>query len=415
MPRSRHVLALLIVIATISTGFYVAYDAPERLAIVRHEQAKAIVPIFDQSPITNGFEQEQYITYLPHSGFQAQRIAFENAIMVAHYTNRTLIAPMARLGANFDFGTFDQLRERYLSQTLDSADGISVSWSTLFDLEALKTKYNVRIIEKTHGHTDGSPDTWIGEYPSPDMIHFINKTQALRSWKIYDKQDSPSPLGSYNYKLTVDELKSIDSPLLYFGSMWGGARVMYSQAANQAFQTFLRQHFKIVHPALTNAADTAIYAMGGVNRYVALQVLSVGRGKTNHDQQLDNAIQSLLSELDLDEMLMGDDAFAGRDCLEDRLSPKLYLATDLSSPYSNPIFTRLRSLFPCAVAYQDLVHWDMIQDPLANMTDDYGRNIGPYFVPLVDGIIASKAAKFFSQQGSGYGQYFQQAWQIEHR
>jgi hypothetical protein len=32
----------------------------------------------------------------------------------------------------------------------------------------------------------------------------------------------------------------------------------------------------------------------------------------------------------------------------------------------------------------------MIQDPLANMTDDYGRNIGPYFVPLVDGIIASK-------------------------
>lgn len=66
MPRSRHVLALLIVIATISTGFYVAYDAPERLAIVRHEQAKAIVPIFGQSPITEVLEQEQYITYLPH-------------------------------------------------------------------------------------------------------------------------------------------------------------------------------------------------------------------------------------------------------------------------------------------------------------------------------------------------------------
>lgn len=379
-----------------------------------------------------------------NSGFQAQRIAFENAIMVAHYTNRTLIAPLVRLGVNFDFGSFDQLRENYLAQSLDGSDGISVPWSTLFNLEVLQSKYNVRIIEKTHGHTDGSPNTWIGEHPSPDMIHYINKTQSLRSWKIYDKNDSPSPLGSYNYKLTVDELKSIDKPLLYFGSMWGGARVMFSLPANQAFQTLLRQNFKVVHPMLTNAADAAIYAMGGVNRYVALQVLSVGRGKTKHEQQLDNAIQSLLSELDLDEMLMGDNAFAGRDCLEDRLSPKLYLATDLSSPYSNPVFSRLRSLFPCAVAYQDLVHWDMIQDPLANMTDDYGRNIGPYFVPLVDGIIASKgkklpaipfvifivimhhplvnnrvisilANKFFSQQGSGYGQYFQQAWQIEHR
>jgi hypothetical protein len=66
MPRSRHVLALLIVVATILTGFYVAYDAPERHAIVHHEQAKAIIPIIDQTPIIYLPEQEKYITYLPH-------------------------------------------------------------------------------------------------------------------------------------------------------------------------------------------------------------------------------------------------------------------------------------------------------------------------------------------------------------
>lgn len=358
--------------------------------------------------------------------------------MVAFYTNRTLIAPMARLGRNFDFGSFNQLRENYLTQDVESDNGIFVPWSSLFDLDGLKTQYNVRIIEKTHGHTDASSETHLGASPMPDMIHFVNMSQALRSWKIYDKEDSTTPMGSYTHKVTVNQLNAIDQPLLYFGSMFGGGRVMTSIPEHQKFQTFMRQQFKIVHPMLKAAADVVIDALGGPNRYVALQVLSIGRGQGKHEQQLDRSIQSLLSELDLDEMMMGDNVVAGRDCLEDGFSPKLYLATDLASPYANPDLTRLRALFPCSIAYQDLLTWDIIQDPLADIIDHRGRNIGHFFIPLVDGIVASRgkeghtvaprekishslfsflftAAKFFSQQGSGYGQYFQQAWQIEHR
>jgi hypothetical protein len=220
--------------------------------------------------------------------------------------------------------------------------------------------------------------------------------------------------------------------------MFGGGRVMASIPEHQKFQTFMRKQFKIVHPILKAAADVVIDALGGPNRYVALQVLSIGRGQGTHEQQLDRSIHSLLSELDLDEMMMGDNVVAGRDCLEDGFSRKLYLATDLASPYANPDLTRLRALFPCSIAYQDLLTWDIIQDPLADIIDHRGRNIGHFFIPLVDGIVASRgkeghtvaqeekithslvsflftAAKFFSQQGSGYGQYFQQAWQIEHR
>ncbi|GAB5593869.1 hypothetical protein Unana1_08769 [Umbelopsis nana] len=313
--------------------------------------------------------------------------------MVAYYTNRTLLAPMARLGDAYDFGPFDQLRERYLSQDAESHTAIFIPWSSLFDLDSLRQEYNVRIIEKTHGHTDGSSNSGFGASPNPDMIHFVNMSQSLRSWKIYDKEDSTTPLGSYSHKLTVRELQSIHKPLLYFGSMFGGGRVMASIPEHQLFQSFMRQQFKIINPILRTAANTVIDALGGPDRYVALQVLSVGRGKGKHEQQLDNSIQSLLSELDLDEMLMGDHVVAGRDCLDDLSTPKLYLATDLSLPYANPTLTRLRALFPCSIAYQDLLTWGLIRDPLADMVDNHGRHIGHFFIPLVDGMVASKANK----------------------
>lgn len=67
MPRSRHILAILVVIAIITTGFYLSYDTTlDRPSIVRHDQAKVMVPIVVPNPMTTRPEQEQYITYLPH-------------------------------------------------------------------------------------------------------------------------------------------------------------------------------------------------------------------------------------------------------------------------------------------------------------------------------------------------------------
>jgi hypothetical protein len=67
MPRFRHVLAILVVVTIITTGFYLSYESPERSASIPHEQAiKVIVPLIAQNPMTTRPEQEQYITYLPH-------------------------------------------------------------------------------------------------------------------------------------------------------------------------------------------------------------------------------------------------------------------------------------------------------------------------------------------------------------
>ena len=42
---------------------------------------------------------DKFLSYLPHSGFHNQRIAFENALVLARLLNRTLLAPPARLGS----------------------------------------------------------------------------------------------------------------------------------------------------------------------------------------------------------------------------------------------------------------------------------------------------------------------------
>jgi hypothetical protein len=36
---------------------------------------------------------EKYLSYLPHSGFHNQRIAFEHALVISHILNRTLLIP----------------------------------------------------------------------------------------------------------------------------------------------------------------------------------------------------------------------------------------------------------------------------------------------------------------------------------
>ncbi|KAG2176407.1 hypothetical protein INT43_005641 [Umbelopsis isabellina] len=416
MPRSRHVLAMLLVIAIITTGFFLSYDDVHRPQIVvNHDQTKFMVPLSGQQPISaQQPKEETYLTYLPHSGFHSQLVAFENAIMMAYYTNRTLLAPMLRLGTSFDFAPFDELRHSYLTQNISNQDAILIPWSSLFDLRPLLNNYNVRILEKTEKPSDGISDTNLGVNPSDDMIYFVNSSQELRSWKFYDKENNASPLGAYKEKWTLQQVKNIDKPLLYFGSMFGRGRVMATVPEHQAFQRFLRQQFKITHPGLKETADRIIEVLGGPSQYVGLQLLSPASGKVKQQHVIEESIQSLLTELDLDEMQMGDNDVAGRDCLDDQQSPKLYLATDLTLPASNPVLTRLRRLFPCTIAYQDLVTWNLLNDKLQDVKDEQGNNVGHFYIPLVDGIVASRAAKFFGQQGSGFGQFFQQAWQLEH-
>lgn len=329
------------------------------------------------------------------SGFHSQLVAFENAIMMAYYTNRTLLAPMLRLGASFDFAPFDGLRHSYLTQDVNNQEATLIPWSSLFDLQPLLNNYNVRILEKTEGPSDGISDTYLGANPSPDMIHFVNSSQELRSWKLYDNENNASPLGAYKEKWTLQQVRNIDKPLLYFGSMFGRGRVMATVPEHQVFQRFLRQQFKIIHPGLKETADRIIEVLGGPSQYVGLQLLSPASGKVKQQHVIEESIQSLLTELDLDEMQMGDNEAAGRDCLDDQQSPKLYLATDLTLPASNPVLTRLRRLFPCTIAYQDLVTWDLLNDKLQDVKDDQGKNVGHFYIPLVDGIVASRGKTHF--------------------
>ena len=64
----------------------------------------------DVLPEANG--NELYLAYLPHSGFHNQRIAFENALILAQILNRTLLVPPVRLGNKpLRYVKFDTLKQ----------------------------------------------------------------------------------------------------------------------------------------------------------------------------------------------------------------------------------------------------------------------------------------------------------------
>ncbi|CAG8830158.1 2661_t:CDS:1, partial [Gigaspora rosea] len=62
--------------------------------------------------------KEKFLTYLPHGGFNNQRIALENAIFLAWFLNRTLIIPPILLFEGFTpakYLSYDELYN-FLSQ-----------------------------------------------------------------------------------------------------------------------------------------------------------------------------------------------------------------------------------------------------------------------------------------------------------
>src|SRR6266702_3408032 len=100
---------------------------------------------------------ERYLAYLPHSGFHNQRIALENALVLARILNRTLLVPPAHLGSNvFSYHKFDELNRLLVHsgkqgllhcsevpshvsppECWDYYDHTHVSWDWLVDLSSV--------------------------------------------------------------------------------------------------------------------------------------------------------------------------------------------------------------------------------------------------------------------------------------
>src|SRR5690242_15261885 len=56
--------------------------------------------------------EEKFLAYFSHSGYHNQRIALENALLLAKLLNRTLLLPPAVLGRPLPWASFDIMYRR---------------------------------------------------------------------------------------------------------------------------------------------------------------------------------------------------------------------------------------------------------------------------------------------------------------
>lgn len=246
----------------------------------------------------SGDRSEKFLTYWPHSGYHNQRIAFENALTLAKLLDRTLIVPPARLGSAIPYIAFDKLYDRVNQATkaglgrcamlgsgdlgvgggqyggmdlpaecLDYFDYTLVSWDFLVDMEeVVKTQSVVERWNSTY--------EWLEEEFGINRkrdIRFI-KDERMYQYKIYDSEDDIKPLGRFETKLELSSLRSSDSKLLHFGTLFGTAKIRLFDKPNRAIKKGFRRDMMFKNPILDTITDTIKDRLGGGSGYYGVHI-----------------------------------------------------------------------------------------------------------------------------------------------
>ncbi|KAI0029191.1 hypothetical protein K488DRAFT_73167, partial [Vararia minispora EC-137] len=216
------------------------------------------------------------LSYLPHSGLHNQRLALENALVLAALLNRTLLLPPARLGAPAPYRPSPALA-RLLR--LDAArDGLAhcslpharaapecathgpahadVAWTTLFALP------------------DDIPVHAPSGYPALDGT--LPPSYALPDSSLYAYQfvDSSLPPRKSRYaaRIPISFLASLPAPHLHLGSLHGTSRLRLSSPTTRALRSHIRAALLPAHPALDAAVKNAERRLGGEAKFVGAHV-----------------------------------------------------------------------------------------------------------------------------------------------
>lgn len=432
-----------------------------------HHVARASKPSFVWTP------GERYLAYLPHSGFHNQRIALENALVLARILNRTLLVPPAHLGSNvFSYHKFDELYRLLVHsgkqgllhcskvpsrvsppECWDYHGYTHVSWDWLVDLSS------VAVEQPLFHHHELFAYPWL-ENPPPDADTLRLRDQTPYDFRFVDYTPAPDapPHPRYRISYPIATLAASDAQLIQLGTLFGSARLHLSERRHRAARTAIRESMAFANPHLRRAALATAHALGGPDAFLAAHVrLSNGPFLAVQAQTVRVAWYRLVAcalrganasagsaevhalerrlvpanaelppprdalRVDVDYVSPGGSATmragacAGKRQHEERalaaLNVPLFVATDLEDA---PALAPLRAAFPCMVLLRDLgVPEVRALGRLVNAED--GVRLGPFLVPLLEAVIAARAWAVVGTEGSTFSGYVEDLlWQREH-
>ncbi|KAF6760104.1 GDP-fucose protein O-fucosyltransferase-domain-containing protein [Ephemerocybe angulata] len=405
----------------------ISWDKHADLRVDRHPQATAPRPHNTTPP--GLLPGHKYLAYLPHSGFNNQRIALENAMTLARLLNRSLLVPPVRFGAKpiryLPFTTLDHsLRlaasdglehcgdiPPYLTlpvDCLDHSDSTLVSWNTLFNMSQIEKEQNLIHLDSL------SPIRYLDTLTSqPDGVLQL-RDESPYNFRFED--GAHSSLSKYIESIPIEQLSDIQHPVLQFGSLFGTTRLALGVQGSAALLR-IRRMMVLENPTLNAIVDAIVLRLGG-NSYIGLH-LRIGDG-TFYDRKeitIQESWRFLLqragcSDLEIEESAMQNPLLSQSWSQSQHirhsspslcaLSTPIFISTDSKNPRTDPILLPFRQAFPSVRFLMDFQ--DQLK-PLRAVVNTDGVRLSNYLEPLVDAMIVARADSVVGTLGSTFSKF----------
>ncbi|KAG6897730.1 hypothetical protein C0992_011940 [Termitomyces sp. T32_za158] len=221
---------------------------------------------------------ETFLSYLPHSGFHNQRIAFENALVLSRLLNRTLLVPPIYLGSKpIHYAPFDALfQESVLSnkfgllhcsgissvvplplECIDYFDQTHLLWDWLVDLDLVKQNQRLR------QRWDLS-EIWIdkGLNFSESNTLFI-KDSSPYQYRFLDTRSDVSPANhKFSENIYISDLVTSRKRLIHIGTLFGSSRLRLKDPSNVIIRSYIRGSMSFKNPLLLDIASSIAASLG---------------------------------------------------------------------------------------------------------------------------------------------------------
>ena len=238
------------------------------------------------------------MSYLPHSGFHNQRIALENALVLARILNRTLLVPPVRFGHKaIPYRKFTILQRIldanyrsylcHLSENSAIRNNIPAAQSSL--LEFVNLPERCTLVEKRMPFTyTYLPWGWITDFDSIRQLQPTIQTLGTHFWLstwldprvddvlvipdtskyqyrftdeiILDPLSDPRNFANLTYSedISLSSLTNHPAKLVQLGSLFGSRRLRLSDPAHRTIRKQIRRHMMLKHPLLQKSSTDIV-------------------------------------------------------------------------------------------------------------------------------------------------------------
>jgi hypothetical protein len=237
-------------------------------------------------------EHISYLSYLPHSGFHNQRIAFENALLLAYLLHRTLLVPPIRLGNKpiryIDYDTLSRYHELdgkhglshcpkvppYISrppECLDYFETSYIPWDWLVNLSAIEARQPMI-------HRPDMSQSWIEANLdiAPSEILVLRDTSPYQFRFLDTVNDSSPSKHKFQEDIYLSDLAESKARLLQIGTLFGSSRLRLKNTENILYRDLIRRSMIFTDKDLVRSAYSITSALNG--QYLGVHLRS-GDGK----------------------------------------------------------------------------------------------------------------------------------------